>query len=113
MATFTYKPDYSARKRMKPRVTVLKFGDGYEQRTTDGLNTKLESWSVSFKRSPTAINSIDSFLNTCGGVTAFNWETPDGVTKTFVCREWEISTDSPGWETLNATFDEVPEIVSA
>lgn len=113
MATFTYKPDYAARKQMRPRVKKFQFGDGYQQRSTDGLNTKLEKWSVQFKRIPDTIDDIDDFLFNAGGVEAFNWETPEGVTKTFTCGEWEVTEDSPGWKTLTAMFEEVPEIVSA
>lgn len=112
MTTFTYQPDYSASKTMKPKVDKIQFGDGYSERYSSGLNTKLESWSVTFKRSPSTVIAIDNFLTARGAVEAFNWTTPLGRAATFVCEEWSVSYDSPGWSTLQATFNEVPEVVS-
>ena len=39
MATFPdFDPQYSATKRSQPNLRVTQFGDGYQQRTTFGLN---------------------------------------------------------------------------
>ena len=39
MATFpSYNPQYSATKRSQPQQRITQFGDGYQQRTTFGLN---------------------------------------------------------------------------
>jgi len=112
MATLNYLPDYSAQLTMKPRVNKMQFGDGYEQRQSDGLNTKLQSWSVKFKRNTVEAQAINDFLTNLGGVDAFNWTTPDEYAATFVCEDWGKTTDDAGWETVSATFREVPEVVS-
>lgn len=113
MATFAYLPDWGAKKDNKPRTNKIQFGDGYEQRSTDGLNTNMETWSIAFKRPPATIDIIDLFLSDRKGVEAFNWTTPKGRASVFKCEEWNISYDDIGWGTLSATFVEVPEKVSA
>ena len=46
MATFpSYNPQYSATKRSQPNLRVTQFGDGYQQRTTFGLNQDPKVWT--------------------------------------------------------------------
>lgn len=50
----------------KPKFRILRqqFGDGYEQRLLDGINTKSEEYSVSFNnRSPEEVYTIADFLD--------------------------------------------------
>ncbi|EFM8663876.1 phage minor tail protein L [Escherichia coli] len=42
--TFNWYPDYESEKSVKPNVTVLNFGDDYEQRQAQGLNRIKEEW---------------------------------------------------------------------
>ena len=42
-------PDKTMSKSSEPRVLISKFGDGYEQRVTDGINSLEDSYSVQFK----------------------------------------------------------------
>ncbi|HAU6500318.1 TPA: phage tail protein, partial [Citrobacter freundii] len=49
--TFNWYPDYESEKTVKPNVTVLNFGDDYEQRQAKGLNRIKEEWSLTFTRS--------------------------------------------------------------
>ena len=112
MATFTNSPDYSAQKKTTPRVRKAQFGDGYEQRAVDGLNTKMKSWTCSFKRSTEEAASIFEFFQTQGGVYAFNWTDPDGYAAAWICEEWTLTRDNFGWSTVNAVLREVPEEVA-
>lgn len=111
MEEFTTQPDYSAQKKMAPRVRRAKFGDGYEQRTLDGLNAKLQEWSLSFKSGTTEAETIYTFLTDRGGVEAFKWTTPDGKVAAWVCDEHTLTRDNYGWSTVTAVFREVPEAV--
>jgi phage-related protein len=113
MATLNYLPDWGASKAHKPRVNLVQFGDGYEQRGTDGLNTNMETWTVTFVRIPETIRTIDSFLKARNGVEAFNWTTPEGRSAVFKCSDWTASKDTPGKSTLTGSFVEVPEVVAA
>ena len=49
MATFpSIAPVVNAVKRSQPAIKTTKFGDGYEQRTTFGLNQNPKEWSLTF-----------------------------------------------------------------
>ena len=72
------RPDRFFSKASKPRVLVAKFGDGYEQRLADGINTIEQTFDVSFvNRSKTEIDDIMAYFDAKGGVTAFNFTIPD------------------------------------
>ena len=106
-----YQPSYGASLSKKPKVIVHQFGSGYQQRSREGLNTNLESWSLTFKLSPeegeTAMNLLDSWA----GVSNFSWTNPRGNTLVYVCPEYGF-TYNEGWYELTATFNQVPETAS-
>jgi phage-related protein len=109
MSTFTHTPEFGASKQLRPRVTAIKFGDGYEQRVAQGLNTKLEVWNLNFvNRTETEANEIDDFLIARGGVESFDWTPPDSATsKKFVCREWTRVVLKANLYSIAATFEQV------
>lgn len=107
MATFTYIPSYSVELEVTPRVRVAKFGDGYEQRTADGLNTLPRRWSLRFVRHDSDLDAVESFLVARGGVEAFDWTPPKGAAGKWVCREWRRSLTQPNYGEITCTFEEV------
>lgn len=71
-------PDKGMSRQATPRVRVSKFGDGYEQRLTDGLNPIAETWQVTFNnRSYDEIDDITGFFASLKGATSFNLTIPD------------------------------------
>lgn len=72
----------------QPRVTVADFGDGYSQRTPNGLNALDHeiynlTWNV---LDTTAFEAIRDFLKPKLKVTAFLWTAPgDASAKTWIC----------------------------
>ena len=71
-------PDKSMAKQSAPRVLVASFGDGYEQRIADGINTLNETYSLSFATRPKAdIDDIVAFLDGKKGVSSFPLILPD------------------------------------
>jgi phage-related protein len=109
--TFTWTPDFGARAAYKPRVRTAKFGDGYEQRVADGINTAMDRWQLTFAvRDDLEANDILAFLAARGGFEAFNW-TPPGETLpiSVVCREWNRTFDRHDQNTVTATFERVYE----
>ena len=64
MPTFTWAPQYGAANEVKPSVLTASFGDGYEQRTKNGINNLPRSWSLTFYNTPTDADSIEGFLIT-------------------------------------------------
>ena len=106
MADFTWNPDYSSDKTVKPRVIRANFGDGYSQRTADGINNAPEVWSVIFVRSIATIDSIETFLADKEGAESFDWTPPGGTEKKFTCPEWSRGWSAPGIHKLTATFQQ-------
>tara|TARA_B110000305_G_scaffold45335_2_gene48124 strand:- start:3909 stop:4313 length:405 start_codon:yes stop_codon:yes gene_type:complete len=94
------------------RVLTAKFGDGYEQRVRDGINTKQDSFSISFNnRDAAEINLIAAFLDSKSGLN-FNLTitnlTTNEVIKV-VCDEYNISYGHEFYHSLQTTFRRVYE----
>lgn len=109
MATFTYVPSYNSREHVKPRVNTSQFGDGYEQRSGDGINTQMRTWKLVFDNQSTAQrDGIIAFFEARGAVESFDWTPPAGSPGKFVCREWDdVASGYNSWN-ISADFEEVP-----
>ena len=71
-------PDKSMAKQSTPRVLVASFGDGYEQRIADGINTLDETYTLTFAtRLKADIDDIVAFLDLKKGVSSFPLILPD------------------------------------
>ncbi|WP_096842505.1 phage tail protein [Escherichia coli] len=106
--TFNWYPDYESEKSVKPNVTVLNFGDDYEQRQAQGLNRIKEEWSLTFTRSYNDINAIDDFLTERAGVESFYWVNPRGKRIVVVCDSHTVKRYQ-GYAVLTAPFRQVFE----
>ena len=106
MATFDYAPQTASRSQ-QPRVRTAAFGDGYEQRVADGINTMPKRWTLSFTRPVVEADAILAFLVARAGVEAFDWTDPDGAAGKYVCREWSANLIGPVAKGINATFEQV------
>ncbi|EMX2994803.1 TPA: phage tail protein [Escherichia coli] len=111
---FRWTPQRSYSVSSEPNVSVIKLGDGYEQRQMKGINPLLDSYTLIFKGTSARCGDagnvalqVDAFLRARCAVEAFYW-TPstDGVQRLFVCRKWSMTKDGPVC-TLNATFEQV------
>lgn len=111
MSTFTYLTDYQTPKTVEPSVTVIKFGDGYEQRQKKGINNQPQKWDLQFQnRTDTEANAIEAFFVAREGVESFDWTPPDsGTALKFVCRSWRKTPEHGGIWTITASFDQVFE----
>lgn len=110
MATFSYTPDFGLNISKSPRVKIAKFGDGYEQRVADGINTNAATYSLAFNaRSDSEAAGIIAFLDARAGVEAFDWTTPDGVTGKFVCSDYNRTMSRYNINNVTATFRQVFE----
>jgi phage-related protein len=106
--TFGWNPDSQSKKTIKPNVTVLKFGDDYEQRQTIGLNRVKEEWSLTFQRQRSEVEKMDVFLTKRAGVESFYWKTPRNQTIIVVCDTHDVEYDR-GAAKLTCTFRQVFE----
>lgn len=109
------RPDKSLTRKSKPKVHLATFGDGYEQRLADGINSIAEVFNLSFAtRTKEEIDDIVGYFESLKGVTAFNFTIPDSnnsgesVVKV-VCDDYSISYDYGDFYSASATFRRVYE----
>ena len=82
-------------KSTKDKTYVVKenqFGDGYVQRTSDGLNAVRETWNNSWTNLLTAEKTtLETFFDGQGGWNPFFWTAPgDSSNKKWVARDVKI-----------------------
>jgi phage-related protein len=110
MAEFNYVPDYGASSDNVARLRMAKFGDGYAQRSADGINHLNKIWSLNFNtRSLSEKNGIVSFLEARYGVIAFSWIDPDGTSALFTCSKWNVIPAGYNTYDIAASFEKVFE----
>jgi phage-related protein len=80
MATFpNIAPDYGLTKESEPKIREVKFGDGYGQRTTFGLNQNPKTWPITWVNITNAeAAQIEAFLDARAvDCESFTWIQPD------------------------------------
>lgn len=107
MSTFTWSQAPGATQQKRPNVRTAQFGDGYQQRVGDGINTTARSWSLNFNRATADIDAIEAFLDARNGVESFVWVPPSGLTGKWLCREWIRTTSNSKVQSISATFQEI------
>lgn len=110
MATFTFTPDYGVSVDVQPDVRVTKFGDGYEQRQANGINTMKKNWTLQFSlRTDAEADQITTFLEARAAVQSFDWTDINGVAGKYVCRSWSRNKERFNLNTISAKFEQVFE----
>ena len=112
MATFpSITPTYGIQKNSAPVVRTVRFGDGYEQRTSLGLNQNPKVYSLSFEVSETDADTIETFLVARAADNASFDFTPPGESSSskFVCESWSKSIPYLNRARIQTTFREVFE----
>jgi len=109
---FFWIPSYAPSIASEPKVDVIQFGDGYEQRTPQGISTNLIKLDIMFeKRGEAEATAIAHFLNTRGAKEAFAFMPPSPYAsmKKFVCRSWDVTMNFEGNYSIKCSFEEVVE----
>ena len=112
MATFpSYKPTYSAIKQSEPAVRNVRFGDGYEQRVSFGLNQNPKQWDLEFNVSDADADVIEAFLDARAvDAASFTWTPPDTTTSyQWVCASWTRELFTIDRSRISLTFRQVFE----
>ncbi len=104
-------PTYGTEAESHSGVIVAKFGDGYEQRAKDGLNSDRLKLSVEFSNVTKAkAVRVVAFLQAHGGHTAFLWTAPapyDDQQRQWIMRPPYLHTwDGYDNHTVRAIFEE-------
>ena len=100
--TFDIVPSYAPRSLRQPRVLSAKFGDGYEQRSADGINADLQSWELNFETVPTReADAIEAFfIGNQTAVSPFLWTAPRPLSD-YYARTWEGQvTNDNNWASV-------------
>ena len=110
MATFpSITPTYGLQKRSSPVVRTVRFGDGYEQRTSLGLNQNPKVYNLTFNVSETDADTIETFLDAraANNMESFDFTPPgESSSSKFICEEWSKSIPYLNRATIQATFIE-------
>tara|TARA_Y100001972_G_scaffold1729_1_gene1994 strand:- start:532 stop:873 length:342 start_codon:yes stop_codon:yes gene_type:complete len=112
MATFPIaNPLYNTRITPQPSVNVVSFGDGFEQRLTQGLNQNALSVNLVFELSQTDANTAISFLNSrITDGDSFDYTLPSETSsRKFVCDSFPRSIPFLNRVRLSCVFREVFE----
>ena len=107
-----FTADRGMTRAVEHRILTAKFGDGYEQRVVDGINSKMSQFDVTFNnRTASSINLLAKFLDNKAGknfnftVTDYDGDTVHKV----VCEAYNISYTRESIHSLDATFRKVYE----
>lgn len=109
MATLPFEPTRQSNKTVNPRFLMADLGDGYTQRSGDGIQTIVEEWSVSFvAMDTTSADTLITFFEDHEGYIMFTW-TPfrQSSAKKFICPNWSESYLGNSLTSVQATFREV------
>lgn len=106
---FFWIPSYGYNMDIKPFVKSVKFGDGYEQITPDGINNILLPFNLSFEnRDLKEYTAILHFFHTRGGHEKFYFIPPQpfNLMKKFICSNWRPTQIFYDNYNIDALFEE-------
>lgn len=107
---FIWIPSYNNRTNHSPKSKNVRFGDGYEQRSQDGINNELLNFDLSFNdRDLLETEAILNFLFRMKGYLSFVYtaKPPYDTEKLYVCRNYESSQNFFNNYSISASFEEV------
>ena len=105
-------PSLTSSKRVKARVLMNNFGDGYSQRSADGLNNTPAEWTLVWAgQVKSDIDTLEAFFEARGGWEEFDW-TPEreSTSKKFICKEWSRSFQGSDNDTITAKLTQVYDL---
>ena len=106
---FFWRPSFGYRIPIKPDVNVIRFGDSYVQDRSTNISNIMLRLELQFNdRSLSEITAILHFLHARRGSGRFLFipPAPYGITKLFVCQEFDSGQDFYEKYPLNVVFEE-------
>jgi phage-related protein len=109
---FLWTPSYNLSTKHNPRTLTVNFGNGYEQRTPDGVFNNLITIDLQFdKRQEKEASAIVQFLKSRKGAESFIvkklppiYEDIEGFPKVFICSQFSSGFVFHENFTVSATF---------
>tara|TARA_Y100000817_G_scaffold196288_1_gene153509 strand:+ start:528 stop:926 length:399 start_codon:yes stop_codon:yes gene_type:complete len=115
-------PDKTLQRQTSPKVRIAAFGDGYQQRIADGINTLEDVFTANFtNRTKAEADDIEAFFRDKKGVSSFDFTFPDSnsssndsagdpvTTVKVVCTQWSQQFSNSGSYNITSTFQRVYE----
>lgn len=102
-------PSIPSSRNRKMRTAESNFGDGYTQRSGDGLNTNLETWRAEWSAlTPEQAEEIEAFFEAHKGYVAFFWQAPySPVALRYRCKEWSRGFPTGNLVSISAELEKV------
>ena len=106
-------PDVPAPRQNELRLRIAQFGDGYQQRTLDGINAKMLRWNLMWaNRKLSEVLAMDAYLTAEKGSSFLFLDPLSSVTYRVFCDTWQtdlsVERRRQGmiekWGTLTAEF---------
>lgn len=80
-----------------PRIQKALFGDGYQQRAIDGINSLGRSWSLTFQERDTVLRAMVNYLAALKGASFDFLEPESGEMVSVFCDKWSVSWALKNW----------------
>ncbi len=110
MADLPFVPQFPASGRHTPRVRKAQFGDGYEQRSADGLNAINTEYDLEFTLTAADSAVLLAFFENLAGVSSFDWQPPGAAaSKKWICDNWSDSLQARAVKIISAHIYQVFE----
>ena len=105
-------PTLGSSVEVEPRVLVAQFGDGYNQRTADGINNVLHKANLSWEHlTRTEATALMSFFRERAGWKPISWQMPgDSETRKWLCVRYGRTYVDANLDTVTAQFQEVVDL---
>lgn len=102
-------PSISSSRNKKMRTLESTFGDGYSQRSGDGLNINGETWQAEWGAlTPEQADEIEAFFEAHKGYVAFLWQAPmSPIPLKYRCKEWSRGFPSGNLVSISAALEKV------
>ena len=105
---FTWSPRVGSSGDDQTDTLESKFGNGYSQRLSVGINNVAGSYPVSFTGNAVYIKSMRAFFKRHKGANHFLWTPPLEEQGAFITKGgWQLQTLGNNKYTLSTTFEQV------
>lgn len=106
---FTWRPAYNHSTESEPKIKEVKFGDGFSQRSPDGINNILPVFNLEFEGDLNEVTAILHFLSQRAGHESFVWlpPAPYGSSARFICKKWSNVQPFYNNYKIQASFERV------
>lgn len=102
----TLKMDMGVKSSTEMITKQVRFGDGYKQLYSFGINNKVKNWNGSKTGDYfTVIKPLEDFFNNHAGVIPFYWIDPTGAKRLYTCTRWDTAQNKANIWQISLSFE--------